>query len=119
MNTQQRPDPEYPGVLKSWLAFTRPKTWIIAAAPVLATLALVYSEQNIFHPLVALFTITIAVLMQAVSNMENDLGYAEKNAETGNRKGLPRATTRGWISLACAKNAIRIGILLALAKRFT
>ena len=52
--------------------------------------------------------------MQAISNMENDLGYAERNAERGNRRGLPRATTMGWISLPTARIAIRIGALLAL-----
>ena len=106
---------EYPGLLRSWLAFARPKTWVIAASPVIASLALAWCESGIFAPLTALFTITIAILMQAISNMENDLGYAERNAETGNRRGLPRATTMGWISRPTARLAIRIGAVLALA----
>ena len=85
--------PENPGLIRSWLAFTRPKTWLIAVSPVIASLALAWSETKTFAPLTALFTISIAILMQAISNMENDLGYAERNAERGNRRGLPRATT--------------------------
>jgi len=81
---------------------------------VIASLALACSETKTFAPLTALFTISIAILMQAISNMENDLGYAERNAERGNRRGLPRATTMGWISLPTARIAIRIGALLAL-----
>ena len=106
--------PENPGLIRSWLAFTRPKTWLIAVSPVIASLALAWSETKTFAPLTALFTISIAILMQAISNMENDLGYAERNAERGNRRGLSRATTMGWISLPTARIAIRIGALLAL-----
>lgn len=115
MTSQPQQNDGHPGVLGAWLAFTRPKTWLLAAAPVLAALSLAWSEAGAFSPVVALFTLTIAVLMQAVSNMENDLGYSERKAETGNRRGLPRATTRGWISLSAARLAIRIGAVLALA----
>lgn len=108
-----RPD-DYPGRLNAWLAFMRPKTWALAVAPVLATLALAWSEQRAFDPVVALFTLTIAILMQATSNMENDLGYTERKAENGNRRGLPRATTRGWISVAAAKRAVLFAAVLAI-----
>ena len=52
--------PENPGLIRSWLAFTRPKTWLIAVSPVIASLALAWSETKIFAPLTALFTISIA-----------------------------------------------------------
>ena len=52
--------------------------------------------------------------MQAISNMENDLGYSKRKAETGNRRGLPRATTMGWISNHAAEWAIRMAAVLAL-----
>lgn len=105
---------DYPGTLAAWTAFVRPKTWGVAAAPVVATLALCYSERHVFDPVIAFFTLTIAILMQVTSNMENDLGYTERKAETGNRRGLPRATTRGWISIRAAKNAVRAVAFLAL-----
>ena len=74
--SEQPPSPAYPGRLGAWLAFTRPKTWLLAVAPVLAALALAWAEAHAFSPVVALLTLTIAVLMQAISNMENDLGYS-------------------------------------------
>ena len=108
------PTVNHPGRLRAWLAFTRPKTWLLAISPVIAALALSWADSGEFQPVVALFTLSIAILMQAITNMENDLGYAERNAETGNRRGLPRATTMGWISLPTARIAIRIGALLAI-----
>ena len=92
-------DPIKPGSLRAWIAFTRPKTWGVAIAPVLAALSLAIYETKQLHLEIAFFTLTIALLMQIVSNMKNDLGYTEKKAETGNRKGLPRATSQGWISV--------------------
>lgn len=106
---------DYPGALHAWMAFMRPKTWWIAMMPVFATLTLAYSERHAFDPIVALFTLSIALLMQAITNMQNDLGYTERKAETGNRKGLPRATALGWISIKAARTAIRLTMLLALA----
>lgn len=107
-------DNQYPGLIKAWLAFTRPKTWLLAISPVVAALALAWVDSGTFRTSAALFTLSIAVLMQAITNMENDLGYAERNAETGNRRGLPRATTRGWISRPTAQIAIRVVAMLAL-----
>lgn len=52
--------------------------------------------------------------MQIITNMENDLGYTERKAEKSNRKGLPRATSNGWISIAQAKFAIRATMVLSL-----
>ena len=108
-----KPD-DYPGRIGAWLAFTRPKTWGLTVAPVLASLSLAWSEQHVFDPVIAFFTLTVAVLMQMISNMENDLGYTRRRAETGNRRGLPRATTRGWISVRDAERAIRAAIALGL-----
>ena len=102
------------GSLRAWLAFTRPKTFGVAVAPVIAALSLAYAETGIFKPLVALFTFTMAVLMQALTNMKNDLGYTERHAETGNRRGLPRATARGWLTIGQARSAIRLTIALGL-----
>ena len=108
-----KPD-DYPGLIRAWLAFTRPKTWGLTVAPVLASLGLAWSEQHAFNLVIGLFTVTVAVLMQVLSNMQNDLGYTERRAETGNRRGLPRATTRGWVSVSAARLAIRLTITLAI-----
>lgn len=104
----------YPGVIRAWLSFIRPKTWGVAIAPVIAALALVYIENFSFSFSIAIPTLTLALLMQIITNMENDLGYTERKAEKSNRKGLPRATSNGWISIKQAKFAIRATMVLAL-----
>lgn len=104
----------YPGLARAWLSFIRPKTWGVAIAPVIASLALVYIENLSFSLSVAIPTLTLALLMQIITNMENDLGYTERKAEKSNRKGLPRATSNGWISIAQAKFAIRATMVLSL-----
>lgn len=103
-----------PGRLASWLAYVRPKTWGVAVAPVLASLSLYVSEHHSFRWDVAFFTLTIAVLMQVITNMQNDRGYTQRKLEKGNRRGLPRATANGWISMKAARYALLGAILLAL-----
>lgn len=103
-----------PGSFQAWAAFTRPKTWGVAVAPVIASLSLALTETDHLSPIIAFFTLTIALLMQIVSNMKNDLGYTERKAETGNRKGLPRATSMGWISITAARRGILAAIALSL-----
>ena len=103
-----------PGSFKAWAAFTRPKTWGVAVAPVIASLSLALTETDCLSPTIAVFTLTIALLMQIVSNMKNDLGYTERKAETGNRKGLPRATSMRWISITAARRGIFVAIALSL-----
>jgi 1,4-dihydroxy-2-naphthoate octaprenyltransferase len=40
-----------------------------------------------------------AVLMQVITNLQNDVGYTERGAEMiGHRIGLPRATALGWLT---------------------
>lgn len=104
----------YPGLIQAWLSFIRPKTWGVAIAPVVSALALVYAETRLLSPVVALLTLTLALLMQITTNMENDLGYTVRKAEKSNRKGLPRATANGWISMGTARVAIGVTICLAL-----
>ena len=101
-----------PGRLASWLAYVRPKTWGVAVAPVLASLSLYVSEHHSFHWDVAFFTLTIAVLMQIITNMQNDRGYTQRKLEKGNRRGLPRATANGWISMkACSSRSASLRFL--------
>ncbi len=54
-----------------------------------------------------------AVMMQVVTNLQNDVGYTERGGETGARVGLPRATARGWLSPRDVKRAIVAAIAVA------
>ena len=61
---------------------------------------------------VSLVVLAAALLMQVVSNLQNDVGYTVRGGEsTGTRTGLPRATAHGWLKVRAVRNAI---ILIAL-----
>ena len=94
---------------------SRPLTWGVAIAPVITGLAIALSDTGIFHPLIAFLTALLAILMQVISNMENDAGYTKRKAERSNRKGLPRATSLGLLTIRQVETAIVILGLIALA----
>jgi 1,4-dihydroxy-2-naphthoate octaprenyltransferase len=61
---------------------------------------------------VSLVVLAAALLMQIVSNLQNDVGYTVRGGEsTGTRTGLPRATAHGWLKVRAVRNAI---LLIAL-----
>ena len=94
---------------------SRPLTWGVAIAPVITGLAIALSDTGIFHPLIALLTALLAILMQVISNLENDAGYTKRKAERSNRKGLPRATSLGLLTIRQVETVIVILGLIALA----
>lgn len=96
------------GSLQAWLAAIRPKTFGIALAPVLVGITASLSVEHTGNLPLALLTILVAVGIQALTNMENDVGYTKRKAERSNRKGFPRATSEGWLSIRQVDVAIRI-----------
>lgn len=71
-----------PHSLAAWFAFMRPKTFWIAAIPVLVGSALSYAMLNKFNFWIFILTLAGAVGIQALSNMQNDYGYnKEKQRE--------------------------------------
>ena len=100
--------------LAAWAACARPKTWIIALAPVLTGLALALAVTGSLNWPIAAATLLLSVLMQIVSNMENDAGYTKRKAENAKRKGLPRATANGWLTVAAVERAIKLLGVIAL-----
>ncbi len=103
-----------PHSLAAWLAFMRPATFWIAAAPVCVGTALACALTGKFNFWVFFLTLFGAVLIQAMSNMVNDYAYNVRKAETGSRVGLPRATTEGWVSMSAAKKMILLVIVLCV-----
>ena len=101
-----------PGSLRAWLACIRPKTLGVAAAPVAEGLGDAADAGHSFSIPVALATLALSLLMQIITNMENDAGYTKKKAERSTRKGLPRATANGWLTVAAVERAIKFCILL-------
>lgn len=104
-----------PNSWQAWLVAARPKTFGVAVAPVIAALAVTLSDTGKINWLVAALTALLAVLMQAITNMENDAGYTKRKAERGNRKGLPRATSLGLLSVQQVEFAIRVLAAVAIA----
>lgn len=104
-----------PNSFKAWMMASRPPTWGVAIAPVITGLAIALSDTGQIKPLIALLTALLAVLMQVISNMENDAGYTKRKAERSNRKGLPRATSLGLLTIRQVESAIALLSLIALA----
>lgn len=103
-----------PGSFAAWMACIRPKTLGIAVAPVAVGLSVSAAVTHTFNISVAVATLLLSILMQSISNMENDAGYTKKKAERSTRKGLPRATANGWLTVAQVERMIAVfaGIVL-------
>jgi len=70
-----------------------------------------------FDATTMLLALAAAVLLQVISNLQNDVGYTTRGAERhGNRTGLPRATANGWLEIEQVRRAIVIccGLTLLL-----
>ena len=99
----------------AWLLAIRPKTFGVAVAPVLASLAVCLSDTGFIAPVTAILTGLLAIVMQAITNMENDAGYTKRKAERSNRKGLPRATSLGLLSIEEVELGIRVAAVIGIA----
>lgn len=97
----------------AWAAAIRPKTLWIATVPVIVASALAWSEGATLDAAVVLLTLAGSILMQVITNLQNDVGYTVRRAETGQRVGLPRATANGWLSVPRVRGAIVGAIALA------
>ena len=96
----------------AWVVAVRPRTLLVAISPVLVGAALGWQRTGALDLAVSLIVLASAVLMQVLSNLQNDVGYTVRGGEsTGTRTGLPRATAKGWLTVRTVRNAI---ILVAL-----
>lgn len=105
-----------PGSLAAWAAACRLPSLLVAVSPVLVGTALAWQRTGRFSLSTALLALSAAVLLQVISNLQNDVGYTARGAErAGNRTGLPRATACGWLTVGQVRVAIVLCCLLALA----
>jgi len=102
-----------PGSWDAWRVALRPKTLWIATIPVIVATCLAWSVARAFDPAIALIALAAAVLMQVVTNLQNDVGYTQRGAESGRRIGLPRATANGWLGTREVRRAIVAAIVIA------
>ena len=98
------------------MAALRPASLPLAASPVLAGTAAAFWQTGTVHPALAAMALLAAVLMQAITNLQNDVGYTARGGERlGDRVGLPRATAEGWLTPKAVRRAILALSLLAFA----
>ncbi len=107
------------GSLAAWAAAVRPKSLLVAISPVLVGATLGYRRHGSLDPWAALLVLAAALLMQVVTNLQNDVGYTVRGAERhGTRTGLPRATANGWLGVRDVRLAIGVAALVATAVGF-
>jgi 1,4-dihydroxy-2-naphthoate octaprenyltransferase len=82
---------------------------LVAISPVLVGTALGFARTGAIDMVAALLVLGAAMLVQVATNMQNDVGYTVRRAESsGTRTGLPRATANGWLTV----REVRVGIVL-------
>jgi 1,4-dihydroxy-2-naphthoate octaprenyltransferase len=103
------------GSVQAWAVAARPRTLPVAISPVLVGATLGFSRDGAVDWLAALLVLAAALLMQIITNMQNDVGYTARGGDSsGTRTGLPRATANGWLSAGHVRAAIVLAALLAL-----
>jgi 1,4-dihydroxy-2-naphthoate octaprenyltransferase len=100
-----------PGSLDAWRIAVRTRTLWIATVPVFVGTSIAYLTSRQVDVLFASLALAASVLLQAVANLQNDVGYTVRGGETGTRVGLPRATSNGWLT----PREVRLAIALAVA----
>ena len=100
-----------PGSLEAWRIAVRTRTLWIATVPVFVGTSFAYLASGEVDVLFALLALVASVLLQAIANLQNDVGYTARGAETGTRVGLPRATSTGLLT----PREVRLAIVLAVA----
>lgn len=98
-----------PGSMRAWRVAMRPGTLLAAISPVLVGTALSFGSTGAVRIAAVVLVLAAAVLMQVVTNLQNDVGYTLRRGEiNGLRTGLPRATAQGWLSV----RQVRAGIVV-------
>ena len=64
-----------PGSWDAWLVALRPKTLWVAVVPVFVGTSLAVAETGQVNPLVALLALVASILLQILTNLQNDVGY--------------------------------------------
>lgn len=104
------------GSLQAWAVAIRPRSLLVAISPVLVGATLGFERTGAIDLVAAALVFGAALLMQVITNMQNDVGYTVRGGESsGTRTGLPRATAKGWLSVGRVRAGIAVSALLAVA----
>lgn len=102
------------GSLQAWSVAIRPRTLLVAISPVLVGATLGFERTGAIDWVASVLVFGAAILMQVITNMQNDVGYTVRGGESiGTRTGLPRATANGWLSVRHVRAGIVVCALVA------
>lgn len=101
---------------KAWQVAVRPRSLWVALAPVLVGAALGWHRTGALDAWAAAAAVVAALLMQIITNLQNDVGYTRRGAhQSPTATGLPRATALGWIAVRQMQWVVAALALLATA----
>lgn len=100
---------------KVWWLAVRPKTLVIAVAPVLAGSSLALADTGGLRWPPLLLALLGAVAIQAGTNLQNDAGDFRRGADPPDRLGPRRVTAAGWASPHQVQGAALLAFGLAAA----
>lgn len=94
----------------------RPRSLGLVVGPVAVGVALAGSRTGVVDPWLAGLALAAALLMQLITNLQNDVGFTLRGGEaSGRRVGLPRATAQGWLPVQAVQRAVWLLSALAVA----
>jgi 1,4-dihydroxy-2-naphthoate polyprenyltransferase len=112
------PDTVRAGSPAAWSMALRPRTLWIAVVPILVANGFAWRD-HVFDPLLAALSLVVALLMQIITNLQNDVGYTLRGGEhadrVGPRTGLPRATALGLLPVGAVQRAIGVAVVALCA----
>jgi len=82
--------------------------------PVLVGTALAWLDSGSVDWAVALLALLGSLLMQIISNLQNDVGYSARGVDSSSRLGMPRATSSGLLTPHQVRAAIAVAIVVAM-----
>ncbi len=107
------------GSFAAWAVAVRPRSLLVALSPVLVGATFGFARTGAIDVTAALLVLGAAMLMQVITNMQNDVGYTVRGGErSGTRTGLPRATANGWLGVRQVRAGIAAVAALAIALGF-
>jgi 1,4-dihydroxy-2-naphthoate octaprenyltransferase len=98
---------------RAWLLAVRPQTLPAAVAPVLVGLGAALGLGTPLRLDTAIGALAVALLLQVVANLANDLSDFRKGADTPDRQGPLRVAAAGLISPGELQRAIALVIVVA------
>lgn len=102
-----------PSALRTWLLAVRPATLPAAASGVVVGLGAALAVGAVFRPDTALGCLAVAILLQVVANLANDLSDFRRGADTPDRAGPTRVASAGLVTPRQLEIAIGLAIAVA------